>query len=70
MVATRAIIRLHETLRRKNASMTLPATLLEPSGVLPWAERFHTSAGAHVTTEAATVAARQRAEALFHTDPG
>ena len=49
--------------------MTLPATLLEPSALLPWAERFHTSAGVPVTKEAATAAARHRAEALFHTDP-
>ncbi len=49
--------------------MTLPATLFEPNAVLPWAERFYTSAGAQVTKEAATGAVRQRVEALFHTDP-
>ena len=49
--------------------MTLPATLLEQNAVLPWAERFYASAGVPVTKEAAAAAARQRAEALFYTDP-
>ena len=68
MVATRAIIWLRETRRRKTASMTIPATLLGPNAVLPWAERFYTSAGAQVTKEAAMAAARHRAQALLRTD--
>ena len=53
---------------RKNA-MTVPATLLETSASLRWTERFHPSDGAPVTREAATAAARHRAEALFNMDP-
>ena len=59
---------LHEMGLRKNA-MTIPSTMLEPSASLQWAERFHPSDGATVTSAAAMAAARRRAEALFHTDP-
>ena len=69
MVTTRAIIGLHETRRRKEASMTLPATLLEQSTALPWAERFYPPSGAPDKKGEAMAAAHHRADALFHTDP-
>ena len=69
ILATRAIIDLREIRLWKNASMTIPATLLEPSAAIPWAERFHPSDGETVTREEATAAAHHRADALFSTDP-
>ena len=49
--------------------MTIPATMLEPSASLRWAEKFLSSDGAPATRETAVAAARQRAEALLCTDP-
>ena len=49
--------------------MTIPATMLEPSVSLWWAEKFHPSDGAPTTRETAIAAARHRAEALLRTDP-
>ena len=49
--------------------MIVPATMLEPSAALRWAEKFHPSDGVLATRETAVAAARHRAEALFHTDP-
>ena len=69
MVTTRSIIGLHDTRRRKEASMTSPATLLEQSVALPWAERFYPPFGAPDTKGEAMAADHHRAAALFHTDP-
>ena len=52
----------------KQPSMTLPATMLEPSDTPWWAERFFPVSGAPVKKIEALAAARQRVEALFHTD--
>ena len=49
--------------------MTLPATMLEPSAAVPWAERFYPPSGAPDTKGEAMAAAHHRAAALFHTDP-
>ena len=52
----------------KQASMTLPATMLERSATPWWAEKFYPTSGVPVTKEEVLAAARHRAEALFRTD--
>ena len=63
------IILPHETRRRKQANVTLPATMLERSATPSWAERFYSLSGAPVTREEALAAAHRRAEALIGIDP-